>query len=85
MTSSRCRARSVTDPTAAAVEAIAQQIINVKSVPRFRFFHGNYIDRHASVVLLFLIAHGRETLVYRMLSCDFVVYAVFQLLDSFCF
>ena len=37
------------------VEAIPQQIVNVKSVPRFQFFHGNdvHVDHNTSVVLLF--------------------------------
>ena len=30
--------------TTAIVKAIPQQIVNVKSVPWFRFFDGNYVD-----------------------------------------
>ena len=61
----------------ACVEAIPQQIVNVKSVPRFLFFHGDYVDHVTSVVLLFSITRGRKRSCLERLVVIFFSYAVF--------
>lgn len=64
-----------------SVEGIPQQIVNVKSVPRFQFSYRNdvHVNHDASVVfLLFSIARG-ENACERTLRCEIVfAYAVFH-------
>ena len=68
------------------------QIVNVKSVPRFLFFHGNYVDHNTSVVLLFSVARGRkrsckERLVVNchMVNCWIVSVFSFDSLARVCY